>query len=214
MKPKIIFFAILVALPGVFSLLVATTHEVGMTPYVFTPDSLSILVGDTVRWVCHQGNHTTTSGTNGTADGKWDSGFMAPGVTFIHVFTETGRNPYFCKPHWQLGMVGVIVVKAAGVEETLPAYPLNLAILPNPFVGTTTITYSLPTGSHVRITIYDVAGKVIRTLVDGIKPAGFNREVWKGDDDSGMRLGAGVYFACLRAGNFCQTQKLLLVRNS
>jgi plastocyanin len=94
----------------------AATAIVQMTSSLrFVPANVTINVGDTIRWRNTAGiTHTTTSGTNCTADGLW-SATVNSGQTFERVFTEAGTFPYFCAVafHCQSGMVGTITVNAA-----------------------------------------------------------------------------------------------------
>ena len=87
------------------------TWTVTMSNFKFVPSALTIAAGDTVKWVAESSGHTTTSGTSGVKDGKWDSGIVATGNTFSFVFTAAGTYPYFCIPHWSSGMTGTITVK-------------------------------------------------------------------------------------------------------
>ena len=87
-------------------------HQVNMANFTFVPDSLSISIGDTVLWVNKESvSHTTTSGVNGVWDSLWDSGVMALGDSFKHVFSTTGTFHYFCRIHYSNGMTGRIVVR-------------------------------------------------------------------------------------------------------
>ena len=94
-----------------------TTHagrnqQVAMQDYVFAPESLAVAVGDTVTWV-NQGaaQHSATSGEVGAPDGKWDSGLLSTGGSFMHVFTAAGNYHYYCLLHGSMGMKGVISAK-------------------------------------------------------------------------------------------------------
>jgi hypothetical protein len=78
---------------------------------------------------------------------------------------------------------------------------------PNPFNPTTTINFSIPKSGLVRIKIYDVLGREIRTLVNGEKPAG-NYSV----QFTGSNLSSGVYFYRMQSGNYVQTKKLVLLK--
>jgi hypothetical protein len=78
---------------------------------------------------------------------------------------------------------------------------------PNPFNPTTIISYQLPAAGHVTLTIFDLLGRKVVTLVDQQKPAGFYRQTW----DAG-RMASGVYFCRLISGTFTQTRKLLLIK--
>jgi hypothetical protein len=105
----------------------------------------------------------------------------------------------------------------SGVEE-LPAagyLPRIFALAParpNPLGGTTEINYQLPTASQVRITIFNVAGQAVRTLVSGKEEAGYKSVTWNGRNDRGVRVGAGVYLYRMEAGSFAATRKLVVVR--
>jgi hypothetical protein len=84
---------------------------------------------------------------------------------------------------------------------------------PNPFNPETTIEYALPKNEKVRITIFDVRGTLVRTLVDSEEqPQGYHQKVWNGRDDSGQIVGSGMYFYRIQAGSFNKTMKMLLVK--
>ena len=120
----------------------AASHSVGATNYRFTPATLTITVGDTVTWTNQTSDtpHTTTA--NG---GAWDSGTLNPGQTFSHTFTTPGTFAYHCQFHQSLGMVGTIVVKAAGPSPTGATPPpagsgaQGGSPLPNTGAGSSTI---------------------------------------------------------------------------
>ena len=78
---------------------------------------------------------------------------------------------------------------------------------PNPFNASTAISYQLLAVRNVNLTIYDIAGREVAILVDGMKPAGAHQVVFDADG-----LTSGVYFARLTAGEFRQTRKILLVK--
>ena len=103
----------------------STTHMVlvGSEGLSFSPSSLTIRVGDTVQWSWSSGGHTVTSGSQCSADGQFcspsDSNCASAlpsnqGATYSHTFSTAGTFPYFCIPHCGFGMVGTIVVEAAG----------------------------------------------------------------------------------------------------
>ena len=78
---------------------------------------------------------------------------------------------------------------------------------PNPFNPVTTIRYRLPAASHVEVTVYNMLGQRIKTLVDTRQPAGSYRI-----DFDGSGLASGVYLYELKAGHFVQTRKMILLR--
>jgi hypothetical protein len=84
---------------------------------------------------------------------------------------------------------------------------------PNPFNPMTTIVYEVPSMMPVSIRIFDVAGRLVRILVDGADvPAGRHEIVWKGRDERGNQVAAGVYFYQLEAGSFADTKRMTLVK--
>ncbi|MFO0753950.1 MAG: S-layer homology domain-containing protein [Thermodesulfovibrionales bacterium] len=86
------------------------TVDISMSNFSFSPPSVTINVGDTVRWTNSQGTHTTTSGTGCTADGQWNSGLLSQGQTYSVTFNSVGTYSYYCIPHCSAGMTGTITV--------------------------------------------------------------------------------------------------------
>jgi hypothetical protein len=78
---------------------------------------------------------------------------------------------------------------------------------PNPFNPNTKIKYAIPQYSNVQIIIYDVSGNEIETLIDEEKSAGIYELTW-----NAANLPSGVYFYQLRAANFVQTKKMILLK--
>lgn len=106
---------------------VPTTVTVHVGPVsnfmAFSPATQTVHVGDTVHWVWDTANHSSTSGTVGHPDGKWDSGVHDTGFTFDHTFGQAGTFPYFCTIHGAEGMVGKIIVAAGAAGGTSSGKP-------------------------------------------------------------------------------------------
>jgi predicted outer membrane repeat protein len=83
---------------------------------------------------------------------------------------------------------------------------------PNPVKRTTTIEYQLAESTPVQITVYDMLGRRIQTLVDTRQEAGQHSVKWGSRDASGSRVASGVYFYRIQAGDFTETQKMVVVR--
>jgi hypothetical protein len=83
---------------------------------------------------------------------------------------------------------------------------------PNPFNPATTIAFELASPGEVSITVYDVSGRMIRSLVDAYLPAGMHEVTWNGQDGSGTAVASGVYFYRLVAGEIMETRKMVLLR--
>jgi FlgD Ig-like domain len=87
------------------------------------------------------------------------------------------------------------------------------ANVPNPFNPITTIAYDVPVGgAEVNIFIYDVSGRLVRELVNEHRAAGSWSVQWNGEDDRGVRVASGVYFYRMRAGDFVETKKMVLLK--
>jgi chitodextrinase len=100
--------------------------------------------------------------------------------------------------------------------RTLSSIPDGFSLLqnyPNPFNPSTTIKYYVPYASHVKIIIYDLLGRQIRTLFNDFVVAGIQSIEWDGTNSYGKRVSSGVYFYQLKAeSGFTKTQKLVLLR--
>jgi len=84
---------------------------------------------------------------------------------------------------------------------------------PNPFNPTTTITYSPENDARVELAVYDVSGRLVRTLADHRCDAGsLHQVVWDGTGDGGERLPSGVYLLRLLNGTSAETRKLVLLK--
>ncbi len=94
----------------------------------------------------------------------------------------------------------------------LPPAPTLEQNVPNPFNPRTEISFTTPaSGDHVRLDVYDLVGRHIRTLVDEARPAGRHTAVWDGADDAGQPAPAGVYVCRLQQGDTVVTRKMALI---
>jgi hypothetical protein len=88
----------------------------------------------------------------------------------------------------------------------------DLMNYPNPFNPSTTIRYTLPEASNVRLTIYNVLGQEIRTLVNAAQTRGVHSVQWDGRDASGRQAATGVYIYRLEAGQFVATRNMVFTK--
>lgn len=96
-------------------------------------------------------------------------------------------------------------------EEALLPEKISLSPnYPNPFNLETALEYGLPKESRVRLVIYNVKGQEVRTLVDGLQPAGFKKMIWNGRNNFGIEIGSGVYFLRLEVNGEILTRKITL----
>ena len=102
------------------------------------------------------------------------------------------------------------VAEAFNVRES--AHLLLRQNVPNPFSVSTTIHYEISAPKKVNISIYDVSGRLVRTLVDDETSPGSHRTNWNGKDDTGLQSSDGVYFCKLSMGRLESTVKLILIK--
>jgi hypothetical protein len=85
--------------------------------------------------------------------------------------------------------------------------------VPNPFNPSTNIAFEVPDGgAQVSLQIYDVSGRLVRTLVDGYEPSGTRTVTWDGRNDEGQPMASGIYFSRMTAPEFSETTKMILVK--
>lgn len=109
---------------------------------------------------------------------------------------------------WVVG-VHTLAVPSPG-EGPVTAFRL-LPAVPNPARGAVTVAFELPSERPVRVRVYDVAGHLMRVLLDARRPPGRHQVVWDGTGADGHPLAAGMYFTRVEAGEFSGTAKLVLL---
>ncbi len=147
------------------------------------------------------------------------------------VYVENDRVPFSSQMRFRFQMEDIgsqttcaeaaiddIVIKvnnclAADVAEG--SLPLRFAVdqnRPNPFNPLTTIRFALPKSDRVEVSIFDAAGRKVRTLIDGGRPAGHHSVVWDGRDDASHSVGSGVYYYTVKAGDEESSRKMMLLK--
>ncbi|MCP4545025.1 MAG: hypothetical protein GY835_01010 [bacterium] len=101
----------------------------------------------------------------------------------------------------------LVGVHDPGDDEAAPACAVLLANAPNPFNPTTSIRFGLPVEQHVRLSIFDLRGRRLQTLVDGVMPAGYHTEVFGGDG-----LASGIYLYRLETEQEVLCRKMTLLK--
>ena len=83
---------------------------------------------------------------------------------------------------------------------------------PNPFNPTTTINYQLPVNSKVKLSIYNIKGQKVKTLISDQLLAGQHSVVWNGTDDNGKSISSGIYFYKMNTGEYTSIKKMILLK--
>jgi hypothetical protein len=102
-----------------------------------------------------------------------------------------------------------------GSYESRPEIPTVFRLVgntPNPSTPKTSIAYNVLHESQVSIVVYDVSGRRVATLVDGVVEPGRHYVTWDGRNDSGESVGSGVYFCTMEAPEFHDNHKMMLLK--
>ena len=99
-------------------------------------------------------------------------------------------------------------VSSTNIPEQFILYPNY----PNPFNPVTTIRYDLPDDAHVTLTINDLMGREVITLVNGLKPAGSRSIQWDARDEQGRAVSAGLYLYTIQTGDYNKSNKMVLLK--
>jgi len=112
-----------------------------------------------------------------------------------------------------VNVVGVFTKSAMGIQSDL--IPGQYALhqnYPNPFNPITTLRYDLAENSYVNVTVYNMLGGEVKTLVNSAQDAGFKSVIWNATNNQGNPVSAGVYLYKIQAGEFVQTKKMVLLK--
>jgi hypothetical protein len=107
----------------------------------------------------------------------------------------------------------VIVVGTLAIDGDL--IPVEFALrqnYPNPFNPITTLRYDLPEQTHVNITVYDMLGRKVRTILNQQQDPGYKSLIWNATNDYGKPVSAGIYLYQIQAGEYMQTKKMVLLK--
>jgi len=114
---------------------------------------------------------------------------------------------------------GLVVFNEDGIvgiqEDHIPELPKGFSLsqnFPNPFNSTTTIQYSIPVSSEVTITFFNLIGEEVKTIKYHNQEAGQYLVTWDGKDNRGNSVSTGIYFYHMKAGEFIQTRKMLIIK--
>jgi hypothetical protein len=171
------------------------------------------------------GNPLSTAPQGGVSVGSWvelevTSAITGNGIYNFGMQTTSSDAVYYSSkegghaPELVIQVDSIILaiprVAAANENSALPEKFGLSSNYPNPFNSQTTIEYALPRENAVRLVIFDILGRSVRTLVDATQPAGYKRILWDGKADSGVNASSGVYFYQLQMGSQRLTQKMIL----
>ena len=165
----------------------------------------------------------TTFGPGADSVAKWDDGkpYVATSPN-MHV-VAINSYPGYVSPErhtgsdWILAYHNALLWAAGGSSGLEEKQPFSISpdftlcqSKPNPFRDRTVISYSVPRALDVSITVFDLSGRSVATLVHGNQPAGRHTATWNRTDGTGNRVASGIYFYQLTSGNYRTTRKLVV----
>ena len=145
-------------------------------------------------------------------DGPWIS-LAAPAAEGTLVDADTrSEETYYYRLSIQDDAGQDIILGVISGERTRVSGLVLDAPAPNPMVGETRLSYRLPQGQNVQITVHDLRGRVVRSLLNGTSSEGEHAVMWDGRDAQGRQAPAGVYFVNMKTQQGNQTQRVVLTR--
>ncbi len=146
-------------------------------------------------------------------DERWydivDAGEVPPRPDWVNTYLMNSAGSRYSQGRELAGEIFM------DIEDPSASHPGSFTLyhnFPNPFNPITTIHYELPFQSTVTITIHDVLGRYVKTLVNQTQEAGFKSVIWNATNDHGKQVSAGVYLYQIRAGEFVQARKMVLLK--
>src|SRR5690348_10253834 len=151
--------------PKTVTVFVGNTNLIGTAADVFVPPSTNINVNDSVVWDWEGSFHSTTSGTststNATPNGLWDSGVNSRPHLFTNTFSAPGSFTYYCSVHFSVGMTGVVNVAGLAAPPTVSiTNPVNNATFSAPASFTLTANASSASGTITNVQFFEGASSL------------------------------------------------------
>ncbi|MFA6512437.1 MAG: peptidoglycan DD-metalloendopeptidase family protein [Patescibacteria group bacterium] len=153
--------------------------------------------------------------------------FGKPWIVYQRFIRRSGSNWVACElRYYPNGSVSkatlftkAVTVSSVDVEidivddtQESPAPRPVLLLSPNPTAGSSTIQFSLPTEGQVALQVFDIAGRLVATLLDETRPSGEYQISWDGKDGQGNAAASGIYFVRLATPSFQTTKRLVVLR--
>jgi len=174
------------------------------TPQLAGIKPMWVYPADKVKFVGMQGdNKVGRLGIMFYDDNTWGAAALTPPVGQ----NDGGRVMYF-----ELEIVFPIGVTSNNDVALTPVANLLKPNFPNPFNPSTTIGFNMPVAGNANLSVYNVKGQLVKTLVNGNVTIGDHKVVWNGTDNSGQSVSSGVYFYRLTTSGNTETRKMMLMK--
>ncbi len=144
------------------------------------------------------------------ADSSWTINVtmgLAYGDSITATTTDIYRNTSeFC--------LNALVDTLQGIKEKSSAniYNRKIKLFPNPFSSSITIEFSTHNKGHISLKIYDITGKLVKTLANGMYEVSSYRMKWNGMNENGVKVAPGIYYCKLKTEHYSSTNKIIMIR--
>jgi len=188
----------------------------GLSPELSWAPSLDPNLGQTVRYAVQISTSPSMAGADSVVGVETcsytPSALLEPLTTYywrVRAYDTTGRGSVSTVRSF------ITVSGASGIDDPITAVPSSNALhpaTPNPFNPGTRLSFRLASAGRVRLSVYDVSGRLVARLVDDQRGPGEHSIWWNGTDQAGRRLSSGVYLLRLESGAGAWSRKLVLAR--
>ncbi len=170
---------------------------------------LSFALSDTSAWLSElPGQGTIPPGQSATITVTFDAGALPAGEYQSRItVTHSGAGSPV-----QIPVTMDVGTSAGDIAAQLPTVFALHANYPNPFNSSTEIRFDLPAASAITLSVYNVVGQHVLTLVDGVRDAGSHAVSWHGIDKRGADVGTGIYIVRMEASGYVFASKAVLMR--
>ncbi len=180
------------------------------------PSGFSFITDTVLTWEASADEDFNFFTVYGSAVDYLDEAAVVVGYTVDTAMDVSGQSfAYFLLTVTDLaGNEGeeAVVDVSTSVLGAIPSRCVLYHNVPNPFNPMTIIRYSIPDARLVRISIFMVDGRRVKTLVNEQVSAGYQEIVWNGHDEDGRAVPSGTYFYRLEAGGYVETKRMTLIR--
>ncbi|HLP17407.1 MAG TPA: FlgD immunoglobulin-like domain containing protein [Bacteroidota bacterium] len=145
----------------------------------------------------------------GAAEPTWP--VNAVGVVSQYSSSAVPNDGYELMPR-SMSDIKAITITDVAASAALPTTFELMNNYPNPFNPSTVIRFALPQQSVARLIVYDLLGREVRTLVNGMTNAGYFETTWNGRNNAGVQVSSGIYIYRMEAGSFISSKKMMLLK--
>lgn len=181
----------------------AIVRTVTVQNFQFSPATLAVSVGDTIKWQWSNGSHTTTSLAIPAGAAEWDHPMSQSSQTFLYRVTKAGTYNYECTPHApnMAGSFTASGVSGVGEIAATPVFTLKGSVVTDEII----IDLDIIHATQVNVQLFNLVGRLVRTYSDSRRETGTYQERYLVAD-----LPKGLYLLAVKVGNQQTTRRVIV----